>query len=92
MEAALVDFAIRKATSDDHDAIINIRDDIYEGMDYVPALLEYLLKSNQGFVATVKNKIVSINRDTWTANSYFRFTYTLYNSQINILKIFTDSQ
>ena len=60
MEATAVDFSIRKATSDDHDDIINIRHDIYDGMDYVPAQLEYLLKSNQGFVATTKNAIVSM--------------------------------
>ena len=49
---------IRAATIEDHDAIINIRHDIYHGLDYVPAMLEDMLKTHQCFVAAVKDKIV----------------------------------
>ena len=69
MGSNVVDYSIRRATSDDHDAIINIRHDVYEGLDYVPALLKQMLQTHQGFVATIENKIVSIRFKIFPSNT-----------------------
>lgn len=53
-------FSLREATMEDHEAIINIRNDIYDGFDYVPALLNDMLKQHRGFVATAETKVVRV--------------------------------
>ncbi|XP_069121112.1 probable N-acetyltransferase 16 [Argopecten irradians] len=49
----------RKVTLDDYDEVINIRKDVYDGLDYLPALYRTMMTNHIGYVLTVKKKIIA---------------------------------
>ena len=57
----LQDVHIREATAADKEAVLNIRDDVYGGRDYLPAFYDNFMTSplTTSFVVLYKGKIVS---------------------------------
>ena len=55
------DTVIREATPEDKEAVLNIRDDIYGGRDYLPAFYDNLMSSQKttSFVTLYKGNIAS---------------------------------
>ncbi|XP_069121110.1 histidine N-acetyltransferase-like [Argopecten irradians] len=49
----------RKVTLDDYDEVINIRKDVYDGLDYLPALYRTMMTNHIGYVLTLNKKIIA---------------------------------
>jgi len=50
---------ICKVTEEDHKDVISIRDDVYEGLDYLPCLFKEWLPTHEGYLARVNGKPVN---------------------------------
>ena len=70
-----VNFSIRDTKEEDYDAIVNIRHDLYSGTDSLPIFLSKLLQVHRCFVATIKDNVVSFERN----KDYLIFEITILN-------------
>ena len=56
------EFKVREARLEDKEAVLGIRDNVYEGNDYLPIYYEHFISAKEitPFVLLHKDKIVSI--------------------------------
>ena len=66
------DIQIREATPADKEAVLNIRDDVYGGRDYLPAFYDNFMTSQftTSFLVLYKGKIVSLGSPYFVCYEY----------------------
>jgi len=52
---------ICRVTEADYDDVISIRDDVYDGLDYLPCLYKAWLPTHEGYLVRVNGLPVHIN-------------------------------
>ena len=69
------DVTIRRATSADYDSVMDIDDNVYNGMDYLPSTYQgFLMDENcHMLLAEIRGKVVGISVD------YTLFYLKIYN-------------
>ena len=74
---------IRRLTKEDKEAVMKLRDDVYEGMDFLPAYYDYFLTSTKVYPGAVlyDGKLVSMKP----------FTRTLRKTGPEVIKLFSCS-